>query len=118
MSRPAALTTSAVRVGADGDTITATVVVDPDEPMFAGHYPGFPVFPAVGMLEFVDRALRASFGADLTLSEIVSARFLSPVLPGDELTVRATPRDGDYTVVVGTERGESARLRLRYREAA
>ncbi|MEV4015104.1 hypothetical protein AB0J35_31845 [Nonomuraea angiospora] len=112
----AAMTVFVPRTDADGDTVTSTVLVDPDEPVFAGHYPGFAVFPGVGVVELVDRTLRAAYGDGRVLSEIVSARFLSPVLPGDLLSVRATLRDGECAAVVGTGRGEAARLRLRYRE--
>ncbi|AQZ67818.1 putative dehydratase [[Actinomadura] parvosata subsp. kistnae] len=95
--------------------LTATVLLDPDEPVLAGHYPGFPVFPGVRVVELADQTVRAS-AADLELAEIVSARFLRPVLPGDLITVEATLRGGDCTAVVTTDRGETARLRLRYRE--
>src|SRR5690606_8313120 len=99
VSAPAALTRAAPGTGSDGDTLTSTALIDPDDPVLAGHYPGFPVFPGVGLIELVDHTLRAS-GVDLVLGEIVSARFLSPVLPGDLLTVAATLRGADCAVVI------------------
>lgn len=91
------------------------VYVDPREPVLAGHYPGFPVFPGVGVLEVADQAIRAAYGAELVLTEIVSGRFLRPVLPGDTLTVRVAEQGDGYSAVVSTERGETARLQVRYR---
>ncbi|MFF4623372.1 hypothetical protein [Nonomuraea jabiensis] len=93
------------------------VHIDPDLPVLAGHYPGFPVFPGVGVLEVADQAIRGKFGADLVLSEIVSGRFLRPVLPGDTLTVRVAEQGEGFSAVVSTERGETARLQVRYRAA-
>lgn len=67
-----------------------TVTVSPDEPVFAGHYPGFPIFPGMCVVELVHRGalLTAPAAAgELTLAAMVSVRFVAPVFPGDELTV-------------------------------
>ncbi|QUQ65764.1 beta-hydroxyacyl-ACP dehydratase [Kutzneria sp. CA-103260] len=99
----------------------ASARITGDEPVFAGHYPGFPIFPGVCVLECVTR------GAELTASEftapgpgvlrgIESARFLGAVFPGDELDIALewTGRDGDWvckaTVSVGSRSVGSVRL--------
>lgn len=51
----------------DGSLSAATLcLADPDEAFFAGHYPGFPIFPGVCVIECVRR----------------SALLLLPLLPG------------------------------------
>ncbi|MFD1147571.1 3-hydroxyacyl-ACP dehydratase FabZ family protein [Saccharothrix hoggarensis] len=100
---------------------TTTVTIDPDNPIFAGHYPGFPIFPGVGLVECVHRSALATApeGRDLELAAIASTRFTGPTFPGDELTVRVEWKpDGDgwvVSAVVSSPRGEAAKVKLRYR---
>lgn len=62
--------------------------VPDDHPSFAGHFPGRPILPGVLLLAEVMEALRL-LGDDAAFKgcEIASAKFLSPVAPGDELTI-------------------------------
>jgi 3-hydroxymyristoyl/3-hydroxydecanoyl-(acyl carrier protein) dehydratase len=103
-----------------GATVTAMVLVRATEPVFTGHYPGFPVLPGVCVIECVDRAARAAPPVEtVELAAIDSARFLGPVRPGDELTVELgwSADGGDWCcrAEVSTARGRSATVRLRYR---
>jgi 3-hydroxyacyl-[acyl-carrier-protein] dehydratase len=99
----------------------ATAAVSPGELVFLGHYPGFPIFPGVCLIEHTHRTCleTAPAGAgDLRLEAIESTRFLAPTFPGDELGIEVEWKtvDGGYrcTALVGTARGEAARIRLRY----
>jgi len=56
----------------------ATWTVPADHPAFAGHFPGRPIVPGVVLL---DRLLSCV----ATPSDIASAKFLSPVGPGETL---------------------------------
>jgi 3-hydroxyacyl-[acyl-carrier-protein] dehydratase len=93
--------------------------IDPDEPVFAGHYPDFPIFPGVCVVECVHRAALATApGAPLSLAALETARFVGAVFPGDVLTVDGTwtATDGGWTyaATATTERGTAAKVRLRY----
>jgi len=79
-----------------------TLTIAADHPAFPGHFPGRPIVPGVVLL---DAALHAVKQACQTLSEqpasegpalhcqIASAKFLSPVLPGETLTLSYTRND-------------------------
>lgn len=78
-----------------GDT---TLLIAPDHPAFAGHFPGAPIVPGVVLLDAavhtVLQALRPSAWSDgdsmMTVCQISSAKFLSPVGPGETLTIACT----------------------------
>jgi 3-hydroxyacyl-[acyl-carrier-protein] dehydratase len=99
--------------------VTGTVHVDPDDPVFAGHYPGFPILPGLFVVEHVHAVVRASTAlAGLRPTALPRAKFTSPVFPGDDLTVEATLTRGEDGVrcfaSVSTASGPVAEIRLRY----
>ena len=58
-----------------------------DHPAFAGHFPGNPIVPGVVLLdEVVHAAMTAGPSAEKTC-RVVSAKFLSPVRPGEIVKV-------------------------------
>ncbi|WP_062214282.1 3-hydroxyacyl-ACP dehydratase FabZ family protein [Streptomyces sp. NBRC 109706] len=98
-----------------------TLTVGEDETVFPGHYPGFPIFPGVCVIECVHLSGLATLppgagGAELAAVE--STRFLSPVFPGDQLDVELTwTRTSDAwscKAQVTTVRGVAAQMRLRF----
>ncbi|WP_158851698.1 3-hydroxyacyl-ACP dehydratase FabZ family protein [Saccharothrix deserti] len=101
-----------------GPTAVARMVVAADDPVFAGHYPGFPIFPGVSVVEFAHRAACATAPGTPRLAAIESTRFLRPAFPGTELTVRLdweeTGSVRRCAAVVGDDDGVVARIRLRY----
>lgn len=78
-------------------TEPTTVCFAAGHPAFAGHFPGRPMVPGVLLLDAALHAatqahMRAGNGQDHTLRcQIASAKFLSPVLPGEILTLSCTP---------------------------
>jgi 3-hydroxyacyl-[acyl-carrier-protein] dehydratase len=79
-----------------------TLVIAPDHPAFAGHFPGAPIVPGVLLLDAAVHDICATLpppgpGAAETgvkpTWQISSAKFLSPVGPGETLTIScaATP---------------------------
>ena len=80
-----------------GASITAELDVDPELPLFAGHFPGHPVLPGVIIMEAL--AQTASFCALVGRDEpgvlgffagIDKAKFRHQVQPGDVLTEAKT----------------------------
>ncbi|MEO8389286.1 MAG: AMP-binding protein [Polaromonas sp.] len=94
--------------------------IEPDHPAFAGHFPGSPIVPGVLLLDAALHAVRqargtpGSAGATVPadICQISSAKFLSPVGPGETLTISCTNTasggtrfdicSGDRKVATGT----------------
>lgn len=56
-----------------------------DHPAYAGHFPGHPILPGVVLLDAALYALAARQGWEAAGGQIKSAKFLSPVSPGEAL---------------------------------
>ena len=76
-----------------------------DHPAFAGHFPGRPIVPGVLLLDAVlHAALQARRAPDESPAsgpavhcQIASAKFLSPVQPGETLTMSWSSTDKGQT---------------------
>lgn len=62
-----------------------------DHPAYAGHFPGRPILPGVVLL---DAALHAMTDGMPGSAHLKSAKFHSPVLPGEALTLHTTASSG------------------------
>ena len=78
-----------------GQSIVAIKNVSLNEPFFQGHFPGHPVMPGVLIVEALAPASGLLIGLSGTrtngdssifyLAKVDNARFLKPVVPGDQL---------------------------------
>jgi 3-hydroxyacyl-[acyl-carrier-protein] dehydratase len=83
-----------------GESIRAIKNITVNEPCFPGHFPNRPVFPGVmilealaqtaGILAFVTAGVYPDEQRQLYFVGIDKARFRKPVLPGDQLVMKAT----------------------------
>jgi 3-hydroxyacyl-[acyl-carrier-protein] dehydratase len=75
-------------------TLRAATRLDAAGPWLAAHFPGFPIFPGVFLVEGLRQAVAAALGErrgalpELTL--LRSVRFLAPLVPGDVLALEAS----------------------------
>ena len=61
----------------------ATLVVPASHPIFAGHFPGRPIVPAVMLLDWVLREAGARAGCAVETLAVREAKFLEPLLPDE-----------------------------------
>jgi 3-hydroxyacyl-[acyl-carrier-protein] dehydratase len=91
-------------VARSDDAIRTTKRVSPDEPFFAGHYPGSPITPGVLVLEAMFQAGAVLLSSKLeatgphagkvpVITKVQDARFKQMVRPGDTLEVEVTLED-------------------------
>ena len=64
------------------DFTVENILIPADHPCFEGHFPGYPIFPAVAQLDLVLEHLQTIMQRSLTLCEIKKAKFPAPILPG------------------------------------
>ncbi|GAC1457806.1 MAG: hypothetical protein PVS2B3_04450 [Steroidobacteraceae bacterium] len=78
----------------------ATLTIGAEHPALAGHFPGAPIVPGVVLLDETLRAVEADADAAKRW-RISTAKFLSPVRPGEELTLAHEPQpDGSLRFTV------------------
>lgn len=62
--------------------------IPPESPYLNGHFPGMPVFPAVGIVDASLHFVRQVSGnLDLQLDGLPNAKFLSPISPDQALLI-------------------------------
>ncbi|MEV0677501.1 hypothetical protein AB0I60_13365 [Actinosynnema sp. NPDC050436] len=97
-------------------TVSALVHVDPADPVFAGHYPGFPILPGLFVVEHVRAALREHVPG-MRVVALDRAKFLRPVFPGDDLAIEVVlTREEDRVrcaATASTAAGPVAEFKLR-----
>ena len=77
------------------------LLIDRNHPAFAGHFPGFPVFPGAALLDLVLQAVQSSSGMPLKGWQIAAAKFVDMIRPGDEpYVVLETPNQNLIRFVV------------------
>ena len=91
-----------------------TFVVPPDHPAFAGHFPGAPIVPGVLLLDAAVHAIQQRHASAQTC-EISTAKFLSPVGPGETLTISCRPGAGGthFEIHSGARKVATGTLTLR-----
>ncbi|WP_317897856.1 3-hydroxyacyl-ACP dehydratase FabZ family protein [Aurantibacillus circumpalustris] len=107
---PFALITSISAINIEETIIEVTSKIDPTDPIFAGHFPGSPVYPGVMQIETMGQAglCLAYFVKNNSLeindknipvkglfTRVHNAGFNKGVMPGDVLTVRVKSIEDD-----------------------
>jgi 3-hydroxymyristoyl/3-hydroxydecanoyl-(acyl carrier protein) dehydratase len=71
---------------AEARTLSA-LPIPPDHPAYAGHFPGLPILPGAALLDEALFLIADHRSLDLKEWRLESAKFFSPVQPGDVLTL-------------------------------
>ena len=109
----------------DNKIISGNTFIDPELPLFKGHFPDFPVYPGAMQLEmagqlglcmnyFISQNVSEISGApeiaQIRATRVVGAYYLQPVLPGTTVQIIAQLLDSDgyFAKIIGqiiTEEG-------------
>ena len=71
-----------LRQNAEGATVVE-FKFDPEDPTFAGHFPGRPILPGIFQLELARVAAELALGCSLSVREIRKAKFQRSIFPGE-----------------------------------
>lgn len=69
---------------------TIPLPIPADHPAYPGHFPGRPILPGVVLLDAALHALATLQGGPAIRGQIKAAKFFSPVIPGEALTLHYT----------------------------
>jgi 3-hydroxyacyl-[acyl-carrier-protein] dehydratase len=92
------------------------VTIGVDHPSLAGHFTGRPVVPGVVMLGEIMNAIREMREEHIEFVGMPSAKFLSPLNPGEPLTIRIDKQGNDameFTCTTGPRLIASGCLQFR-----
>ena len=64
----------------------ADVRLIPDNVIFKAHFPGFPVTPGAVQIRMATELLSLHEGREYLLESVSRVKFITPLLPGDEIT--------------------------------
>ena len=94
---------SQVSQSADGNTLTGNWRPDADLPMFAGHFPGLPIMPAVAQIAMLQALIRQhSPWSTTTIIGGTKLKFSARIQPGDTLTLRLQRSGASFDTSSGT----------------
>ncbi len=63
------------------DELKFDVIIDFNNPVFAGHFPGNPIFPGVYIIEMAKECVELHFAKKFIISHIKSCRFYYTITP-------------------------------------
>jgi uncharacterized membrane protein/3-hydroxymyristoyl/3-hydroxydecanoyl-(acyl carrier protein) dehydratase len=74
---------------------------------FNGHFPGFPILPAVAQFELVVRMACRYLGTSPDVTEAKRLKFTSPVMPGNQLRMELTKTADSVSWILKSRDGET-----------
>lgn len=89
----------------DAPEHVVTLRVDPQHPVFAGHFPGRPIVPGVLLIDWALTALQDAFPDAVPSGplELGTVKFLQPVLPGAELRIKCSRTSNSRSIALRIE---------------
>ena len=86
-----------------------------EDPVFAGHYPDYPVLPASLVVELCCAVLNTHKAIDPLRDgwRLTTSRFTGAIRPGDVVTVHVAGRDGGFDLRVDARQSLAAELSFR-----
>lgn len=97
-----------------------SITLPADAVIFAGHFPGHPVLPAVVQCLMAQMAVEEGLGRPLLLKAVCQAKFTAVLGPEQEITLRVVParKPGQWDCTLHADDILAASLRLELEEAS
>ena len=95
----------------DGNALTAVFIFPEDFIGFQGHFPSRKVLPGVCHIQCVTLMFEKAKERPVTLKEIIQAKYISPVLPSEELIcVCSSAQEGRNFILKATLSRDSQKV--------
>jgi len=79
------------------------LLIGADHPALPGHFPGAPLVPGVVLLDRVLSSAEQWLGRSLSLQSLPQAKFIAPLLPGQDAVLRLQCRGDELRFTITTE---------------
>ncbi len=98
------------------DSFTRSFEIRANHPCFEGHFPTFPIFPAVGQLSLLAETVSLFHGQSCLISSIPVTKFLRPIGPDTTVIVELKLRgENSADFALNSTEGMVAKGKLTYR---
>lgn len=88
-------------------TYKTAIIISPQHPSLAGHFPGRPVIPAVVILEEIIDMVQQRWQSHYWVSDIPVVKFLRPWPPGQLVTLSLTANNMQHIKFLCTWQGDN-----------
>lgn len=75
------------------NNISLIFTIPQDSPYFDGHFPGYPILPAVGQVDIVVNFASRHFGTGIAISQIKRTKFTKTITPNLTLLLKINIKD-------------------------
>jgi len=83
-----------------------SIHINLDHPCFEGHFPSYPVLPAVAQFSLLADALSDLHGQSMQITAMPTAKFLKPITPDITVSIELTLQDEHCSLFVIQSEGE------------
>lgn len=85
--------------GSVQDGFSTRITFPPEFVGFKGHFPGRPVLPGVCLIQTAVVTLSRALNQSVELKRLVSAKWMAPVLPGEEIALSLSIKDHENSLM-------------------
>jgi len=89
------------------NTVSVKFSIPSTSPYFDGHFPGFPILPAVAQTELVIRFAAQYFGTTISPLEIKRVKFTNFIRPDAPLILKLTKKEKSISFMISSPKNDS-----------
>ena len=94
-------------IGKDEKSAIVEFTIPGDNPYFDGHFPGFPILPAVAQMELVVRFAARYLGTGIDVSEIPRIKCSNMIRPSTALVLKLEKKESTVSFRMTSPNGET-----------